>query len=69
MVAKVFNTYTFTITAHANISDDKSQAQMLAENKLGEIRESVRQLVSSVFKEGKLTHRITGAQQDNDKNM
>lgn len=69
MVAKVFNTYTFTITAHANISEDKSQAQVLAENKLGEIRESVRKLVGSVFMEGKLTHKITDAQQENDKNM
>lgn len=68
MVAKVFNTYTFTTTVHVDIApgDEKDPIQTFIGVKMGFIRESVRKLVATVFKEGRLTDKITATQRQND---
>ncbi|RKO84944.1 SIT4 phosphatase-associated protein-domain-containing protein, partial [Blyttiomyces helicus] len=76
MIAKVFNTYSFTSTATQPRSptagaegDDGIPKQVLpksVEAQMITVKLSVRKLVLSIFVEGLLTDRITAAQRQND---
>ncbi|KAJ3289499.1 hypothetical protein HK104_007414 [Borealophlyctis nickersoniae] len=76
MIAKVFNTYSFSSTANMARSPGASPveggenagdpATAVVEEQMKAVKTSVRKLVISIFKEGRLTSRITQAQRAND---
>ncbi|KAJ3208156.1 hypothetical protein HDU67_006960, partial [Dinochytrium kinnereticum] len=72
MIAKVFNTYSFTSTANLRppVADgevfEPSSSLLAAEERLRKVKESVFKLVISILVDGKLTERISAAQRLND---
>ncbi|KAJ3056073.1 hypothetical protein HK097_008201 [Rhizophlyctis rosea] len=74
MIAKVFNTYSFTSTANVGKPPETptggaegAEAKTTAlEEQMKGVKNSVRKLVLSIFKDGNLTKRITNAQRQND---
>ncbi|KAJ3039005.1 hypothetical protein HDV00_012692 [Rhizophlyctis rosea] len=73
MIAKVFNTYSFTSTANVGkppgSPEDPSNPDTrntVVEEQMKGVKNSVRKLVLSIFKDGQLTKRITSAQRQND---
>ncbi|KAJ3116164.1 hypothetical protein HDU96_010273 [Phlyctochytrium bullatum] len=75
MIAKVFNTYSFTSTANLRPPPqdgegfEPSPSLLAAEERLRKVKESVYKLVVSILLEGRLTERITQAQRANDYNV
>ncbi|KAJ3223481.1 hypothetical protein HK099_001064 [Clydaea vesicula] len=69
MIAKVFNTYSFTLTFNASLSNtsiEKNSASTLVEEKMERIKKTVRLLVISIYKDGELMKKIIDAQIEND---
>ncbi|KAJ3099998.1 hypothetical protein HDU97_002605 [Phlyctochytrium planicorne] len=72
MIAKVFNTYSFTSTANLRppVAEGEvyvpSPTVLAAEERLRKVKESVFKLVISILLDGKLTEKITAAQRLND---
>ncbi|KAJ3197224.1 hypothetical protein HK101_005254 [Irineochytrium annulatum] len=72
MIAKVFNTYSFTSTANLRPAPSETEPNppvglfTPAEERLKRVKDSVYKLVISILFQGKLTEKITSAQRLND---
>ena len=68
MVAKVFNTYTFTATLGAGEIAESEASKSAIRSKLKEVRQCVKKLIVSVFIDAELIDKIIEAKRLNDYN-